>query len=191
MKKKAEKTKQKILNTFVSLCLCSYGQARPNVSEICAELDISRGTFYNHFSGIEEIVDILSQEAMLKYEVMHKELLQINFNRHSGVAEFKAMCKKILMYTTDNRDLLLILLCPEYDFPFRKELRAALSDVIRTVFKYYPEQDQHYISTFAAEGILVMGYSWLCRQDMSMESFSDLLFTLTVDSFQTVMRARM
>jgi AcrR family transcriptional regulator len=60
-------TVQGILNAALA-SLARFGPNRLSVSEICAEANVSRGTFYRYFSGKEEILERLGEHMEHSFE---------------------------------------------------------------------------------------------------------------------------
>jgi AcrR family transcriptional regulator len=56
---KRERTRRRVLDAAFALMGHARG-ASVRIEEICAEAGISRGTFYNYFSGLEQLFDALS-----------------------------------------------------------------------------------------------------------------------------------
>lgn len=183
--KKAEKTRKKIMDTFVILCMQSLGQL-PNVSEICAEMDIYRGTFYNYFSSIDELVETLSHEANKTLELLYEDLIHIKYTEGKIVTETLNPFRRMLENALSQRDTMIVLLCPDYDFSYRKTTISMIYNVVSTIFNNYPKCEQHYISTYTSEGIIRTVYDWLYTQDMSLDAFTDFIFMLTIESFQSL-----
>ena len=58
---KRERTRQRLVDAAFTLIGSDRG-FRVRIEEVCAEAQVSRGTFYNHFSGLEDLFSVLSHE---------------------------------------------------------------------------------------------------------------------------------
>lgn len=181
--KKAEKTRTKIMDTFVALCL-RRPEPIPNVSEVCVEMDIYRGTFYNYFSGIQELVEVMSNEESQNHDLLYESLVQMKWESESDIQLAKAPFRKMLENVSNHRDRMVVLMCPDYDFPYRKTNLKMVYQVIYTMLKAFPEQQRHYVAVYSSEGIVRGVYEWLCKQDMTLDEFTEFFFNLTIESLQ-------
>lgn len=183
--KKAEKTRKKIMDTFVMLCMRSLGTL-PNVSEICSEMDIYRGTFYNYFSGINELVEFLSQDVNKTLELLYEDLLDLEYSDGKILAKTQNPFYRMLKEALCQRNAMVVLLCPDYDFAYRKTTLLMIYNVVDAIFNNYPQNQRHYICAYTSEGVLSAVYDWLYKQDMELKQFSEFVSMLTLESFQSM-----
>ena len=175
--KKSDRTRKKIIDTFYALNVGQTGKLC-TVSEICAEMDISVSTFYCHFSGIREILE-LESNSMMHY--ISEAAGQIQEAEQLSAGTFTMTREKMLAIVRlahSRRRETLLLMRPELNLPFRSYLRALVIEGVNAALMSLPIQTRSYVVEFMTAGIMTDMDKWLREQDMSPEEFVDILFSL-------------
>ncbi|MBQ7736955.1 MAG: TetR/AcrR family transcriptional regulator [Oscillospiraceae bacterium] len=173
-KKKAEKTREKITEAFFRLAFQSMG-VLPNVSEICADMDIYRSTFYNYFSSVEELVDEISRELETELDEHTRGVRELGFRR-SGEMEIFLNNVDVMVHLMKKKRLEhAVLLNPELNLPFRQNFSRKVWSATREVLRDQPQNAAESICDFVTEGVMSSVYQWLLKQDMPIGEFSRLL----------------
>ncbi|RAV76146.1 TetR/AcrR family transcriptional regulator [Aerococcus loyolae] len=95
-RERRDRMHQRLLNAVMT----KYGEfpdyGVPPVEDICKAADVSRATFYKHFSSVEEAIDLLGQQLM---DEMFNSLEQISANRQEPLLRLTAGIQIFLMRT--------------------------------------------------------------------------------------------
>lgn len=184
-KSKSEKTREKIHSTFFSLAFASLGTT-PNVSEICAEMDIYRSTFYNYYSGVDELIDSVSAKLLEEVTAQSIPLLALNELYGASRMDEKTIMLRMIKYLSGKRKQYTVLLCPESAFPFSIEIKKLLKKNFTAALSALPAERRDCAATFIADGLYAAVYSWLKSETLSLDDFVDLLCSLTYDTVRVL-----
>lgn len=176
-KRKAERTKEKIIRAFYKL---NREPDRPlsTVPEICEELDIAVSTFYCYYTGIN---DLISQESEKLKEFWEKSLEHDKFEILMAAKEEpfpREMVSRILQGYLQKKEEHLVLMREDLNLPIRRTLYQFIREITSILAKLYPKVMREYATQFVAEGSLPIILTYLKRDDMSVEAFSELLYSL-------------
>jgi AcrR family transcriptional regulator len=61
------RTRATLLNAALELFGHAHGRAT-RIEDVCAHAQVARGTFYNHFTGIEALLEALSDELIRDFD---------------------------------------------------------------------------------------------------------------------------
>jgi AcrR family transcriptional regulator len=173
-KTKAEKTREKIIETFFSLAFESLG-ILPNVSEICAEMDIYRSTFYNYFSSVDELVDTISRELAEELQKQRQGIRELGLGREGELDQLMNSIDVTVHMMKKKRIEYVVLLCPELNLPFRRAFAKLVSDSAVRLLRHRSAGMQDTTAVFVTEGVMASVYQWLLTQNMTIGEFSRLL----------------
>lgn len=172
--KKAEKTKRQIEDAFFNLAMKTPG-ILPNVSEICAELDIYRSTFYNYYSSIDELVEIVSNEIAEEMERYYRGMIELGTHNADNVWNMKNSVGSIVHFAKKKRRENIVLLNPELNLQYRRDIYNMIATGVRESLFDAPSGIRENTVVFMSEGVLAAIYRWLLYQDMTVGDFSRFL----------------
>ena len=158
-KRKSERTKDKIIRTFYQL---NMETSRPlsTVSQICDELEIAVSTFYCHFCGINDLIEQESAKLIEFWDtILPRETVAY-----------------IIQGYMNRKAEHLVLMRPDLNLPVRQYLYNTIRAATTIHMKFFPEIEREYAITFLAEGSAPAIFSYLSKEDMSVEAFTDLMF---------------
>lgn len=182
--RKSERTEKKIIDTFYALNadptkkLCT-------VSEICAQLDISVSTFYCHFSGIRDILELECAKLMSDFSEAFEAIHESCKHDTAVFVMTRDRMLAIINSAQSKRRECLLLLRPDLDLPFRAYLKKTVTQGVSSALLSLPDYQKNYVVEFMISGILSTMDKWLREQDMSAEDFVDILFALEDSLIQT------
>lgn len=168
--KRMQKTKGAIRSALLGL-LSQKDASRINVSELTEAAEISRKTFYLHYSSVEEAVTELENEIEQK---VITALRQSNFweNRHDLYTVFSQVDKVL----REDADCARYLHSRYARFVMMYKLKAAIK---RTVLEQTrgkveaDESDLDAVTDFAVSGIVSMYYEWLKAQKLTLRQLAE------------------
>lgn len=181
---KSQKTKRKIIRTFYELAETNR-PALPTVQQICAELDISRSTFYFHFAGIEDLIEMEQNRIIQDWEKRQHEIYIRNRAWGADEQANYAILKETLEYAYSIRQEMLFMMRPDMQHGFREEIERLIRE---GVMIYMGRTKVDYMDTvlrFEIGGIYSSVYGWLQDQALPLEEFAGLLAHLQKTSLDT------
>lgn len=164
--KESERTKLLIKKVF--LRYCNEKNQKPNVKELCAQIGINRGTFYNHYESIDDLVSTLMNEADDTMDV-HRSWMKNDL--------YKAVYDITNVFLKE-REIMLVLLNPDLGFPYRNEIKTSIQLHFSQLLYSMNKQDRDYISEFASNGILNTTHKWIKEQVMDHKTFVNFLYSM-------------
>ena len=190
-KTKSEKTRQLIIRSFMEL-MRQKKWDRISVIEICRNADITRGTFYQYFGDIydllEQIEICLIEDLISRYEKCRKRKA-VPAERFLG--KFDTSPPEIYLtwfrFCKDHQDLMIPLLDRKFgDTYFVKKLKRIIGDTVENSMNQEGmAKDQlrdHFIEVFVELHFLA-AQSWLDgdpEEPLSAEDIVNLLNTMRV-----------
>ncbi len=176
-KRKSERTRDKIIDMFYQLNQ-EPGKPISTVPEICDAIEISVSTFYCHFSGIGDLID--HESAKLK------EFWDRHIDNYLRYAETSTpatifthdLVAAIVHGFIDRKKQHLVLLRSDLNLPFRRYMYNIVFKATTVHLKYYSNVQREYAAIFMTEGGFATAISFLARDDMNMDAFTDLLFNI-------------
>lgn len=167
--KKAERTRRKIMDTFLKLAIENDELA--NISQICLSLDLNRSTFYNYFSGIDELIQEIGNDVLNEsYDAYEYARNYAEKYKQTDKFKLEDALIHILEKAEENRMAYLVLTSPKWNFSFKEYLKQGIYDLVMTMFKDEDIQNK-YIAQFVAEGTINTQYKWLHDQDITRSEF--------------------
>ena len=113
--KKAERTRKKIMDTFLKLAI-EYDEL-PNISQICLSMDLNRSTFYNYFSGINELIEEIGNDVFNEsYDAYEYAKSYAEKYKHTDKFKLEDALVYILKKAEENRMAYLVLTSPKWNF---------------------------------------------------------------------------
>lgn len=174
-KRKSERTKDKIIRTFYQL---NMETSRPlsTVSQICDELEIAVSTFYCHFCGINDLIEQESAKLIEFWDTFLDDYMrQADMATPATILPRETVAYIIQGYMNRKAEH-LVLMRPDLNLPVRQYLYNTIRAATTIHMKFFPEIEREYAITFLAEGSAPAIFSYLSKEDMSVEAFTDLMF---------------
>ena len=167
--KKAERTRKKIMDTFLKLAI--ENDELPNISQICLSIDLNRSTFYNYFSGINELIEEIGNDVLNEsYDAYKYAKDYAEKYKHTDKFKLEDALVYILKKAEENRNAYLVLTSPKWNFSFKEYLKQGIYDLVMSMFKDNKIENA-YIAEFVAEGTISAQYKWLHNQDITRMEF--------------------
>ena len=167
--KKAERTRKKITDTFLKLAI--ENDELPNISQICLSIDLNRSTFYNYFSGINELIEEIGNDVLNEsYDAYEYAKDYAEKYKHTDKFKLEDALVYILKKAEENRNAYLVLTSPKWNFSFKEYLKQGIYDLVMSMFKDNKIENA-YIAEFVAEGTISTQYKWLHDQDIARVEF--------------------
>ena len=166
--KRMIRTRDAIRRALLSL-LSQKDAAGIKVSELTEAADISRKTFYLHYSSVNEALDELENE--IEQQVL-AELSQSDL-RHCDLYEIISRVDRVLQQQPayacylSNR-------CSRYFMLYR--LKNAVKNCVKAQMEQdtaAEEEDLDAAADFAVSGVISMYYDWLVAQQVTLRQLSD------------------
>lgn len=172
--KKADKTRKKIINTFLELAL--KNNQLPNVSEICAELDIYRSTFYNYYSGINELMDSIGTEYKDILDKQFQDLLAYtNRTKTTGSFDFSEALRDELDHFMKHRKLYAVFLNPEWCYTYTEYFRKKIYHATLGI-QGKDTLENRYIAEFISAGTIHYLYTIIKNNEQITKEDSDRIW---------------
>jgi AcrR family transcriptional regulator len=130
------------------------------VREITELADVNRGTFYTHYSDVNDLLKQLEDNIFIRLEEIG---LACNPNDSNG--DTFHYLSEILTLVGENSDIFKALICRNGDIDFHKKLFDALKDQYLREFLmiYYPSDRKtiEYYCSFIVSGMLSITQDWI------------------------------
>ncbi|MBE5960974.1 MAG: TetR/AcrR family transcriptional regulator [Lachnospiraceae bacterium] len=181
MKKQPEvtaATRQKLIDAFWSV-FTTKDIDKITIAEITRIAEYNRGTFYEYFVDIYDLLDQVEDDLILQVKGQIEDILEKDFPKDfpKDLSSYSLKCAKIFRQYEDK---IFVLLGPHGDPKFHTKLQ----DAFLTVFNQYaiiPEDIQNldYLITFAFSGIVGMLTHWYEKgKDLTEDEFVKMVQTL-------------
>lgn len=129
------------------------------VAEVCADAQITRGTFYNHFYDVYDV-----------YESVEKEFSDAIIGRMRSIKAYAldyAFYNEILSFISENRDFTAVVVANIGESSLLKQIISYARDKYVTEFtEYYPGMEKTRIDTaftYIVNGSIGLLVEWLKR----------------------------
>jgi AcrR family transcriptional regulator len=150
-----------------------------SVKEICALADISRSTFYTHYSDQNDLLKKTEEEMFAFFDcILNKNTFYKN-DKHGALQ----MLEEILQHIADNNKSIYVLFSENGNANFIKTLFSSLYR--KNIFKYLTdklpnEQTKEYYFMFFVTGTIGIIYHWINNgMNMSIHELAKLIISLT------------
>ncbi len=157
------------MDTFLKLAI--ENDELPNISQICLSIDLNRSTFYNYFSGINELIEEIGNDVLNEsYDAYEYAKSYAEKYKHTDKFKLEDALVYILKKAEENRNAYLVLTSPKWNFSFKEYLKQGIYDLVMSMFKDNKIENA-YIAEFVAEGTISTQYKWLHNQDITRMEF--------------------
>ena len=157
--RRIRKTKNSIRESFMELIM-EKNFSEITVKEIASRADISRRTFYMHYSSIDAILDEMNAE-------LSQRVQQLFYNRdftHAQMSDIKDLfCELNKILNRNYAFYKRLCSLDSYGF-FVQMLNLILKDIIATTLEqtfHLEEQAKHAYSEYISGGIISLYVNWL------------------------------
>ena len=178
-RRKAERTREKIINTFYQLNL-DLTRPLSTVPEICDALDISVSTFYCHFSGINDLIEQESEKLKDFWNDFTEEYKRNATYATPATIFPRELVAAIVRGYLNRRTEHLVLMRPDFNLPFREYLKNLVISNSAIHTKFISKTAAEYVKTYLAEGGTTTIFHYLEKGDMSESDFVDLLYSMSI-----------
>lgn len=148
------------------------------VTELCEEADISRSTFYAHYTDPFDLLHQIERELL---DELNSYLSQFSFI--GGAAESFRFINKIFDYIAANADQCRVVLGENGSISFQKELMLFVSQISIREWQGVEEVDGElidYLSLFGVNGCIGVVQKWLqSGMKKSPAEMAELIIKLT------------
>ncbi|WP_234122586.1 TetR/AcrR family transcriptional regulator [Clostridium hydrogenum] len=131
-----------------------------SIKELCCEAQINRGTFYNHYTDIYDLLKQIEDELQLDFEKALEPLNHIEDELTSTV-----VIAKIFKYIKENIDLYVLTLGEHGDKLFTLKLmnmgKERFIDRYSNNFKSVSKERMEYFCVFISSGCLGILQKWV------------------------------
>ena len=192
--RRVRKTKKQIKEALVKLL-----QTKPiqeiKVSEIADLIDINRGTFYQHYT---DVYDLLAKTEDEVFEELHHLLIETKENvsdqddYHQIQEAFDSFLNILLTYIKNNVDLTKALFGPYGDHVFIMKLQNLVKEEWlenRVKIKAnFNEREFNYLFSYLASGTIQIITSWIqCGMVESPKELAKLIDRIVLKGAQTLL----
>lgn len=156
--KRSVRTKRLIKSTFIDL-LSTKSLDKITVSEISQKSDISRGTFYIHYTDVYDLYEVTVKEALEDLSALFDELYPRDGNNTS---DFSMLANALIKYVLDNMALLSIFTKDGTDTKILAKINNIIIDKFLQLEKCDPTNlNYRTIVSFFGYGLIGTIISWL------------------------------
>jgi len=149
------------------------------IKEICALADISRATFYKHYTDQYDLLKKIEDEAMAFIDNMFKKYTIHKNNSR----ETERMVEEILQYIADNNKSIYVLFSENGDINFQKTLFSSMyqKNYLKShTDKFTDEATKQYYFLFIAMGTVGIICHWINNgMDKSIQELAKLIIGIT------------
>lgn len=129
-----------------------------SVKELSDLVDISRGTFYLHYSDIYDMLARLEDELFLEFH----GILDRTLNPDVAVLSPGTTIREIFIFLERHRDLAQVMMGPHGDLAFVNRLKCLVKDRIYSILiAKQAINDYPYIESFIVSGYIGVIEEWL------------------------------
>ena len=185
MENKQSKGNRKIRYTRMALreSLMELMKTKPisaiSIKEICANADISRSSFYNHYSDQYDLLQKTEGETIAFIDNIHTKY---SFYK-KGTRESLQMMEEVLQYIADNSKSIYVLFSENGDINFQRKIFSSMyqKNVMKSLTDKLPdEQTRQYYYLFIVTGSLGIIYHWIKNgMDKSINELAKMIVNLT------------
>lgn len=141
--KNSLRSKEKIQEAVFELIKEKKGLEKVTISDIVQRADVNRGTFYNHYRNINEVLEDIESKVVVSFEKMLEE------NKESSIAD---QClyffDKLTAFLKENEENLYYIVkyvpMSVFEDLHSRILNSYRTYIIELSSKYIPAEKQHY-----------------------------------------------
>jgi len=149
------------------------------IKEICALADISRATFYKHYTDQYDLLRKTEEEVFTFIEKILKKYAIIKYDKNSTVH----LMEEILQYIADNNKSIYVLFTENGDIHFQKNLFSSLYNLNYLKLltdKFSDEATKQYYFLFIVTGTIGLICHWINNgMDKPIHEMAKLIINLT------------
>lgn len=180
------KTKKAAHSAFINL-LNTNDLETITITDICKLADINRKTFYNHYSGIYQLIDEIEDEIVNKFE----ELLD-QYNINDILNDPRIFFNSMNHVIKDNYEEYIILVSSNYSTGLVTKIVDALKERTSNFFinsKLFDIEHIDYVVTYTISGLVSLYQTVFERNDFDLDSdfFSSLLRNIVMNGITGIM----
>ncbi len=178
-------TKNRLMNALVSLGN-QKGFLETSITEICSLAEVNRSTFYRNFESKDQLLRELEAAYLRSIDLLCQGYHAIDIlDEATVVANCRSIAKKIYAYHVQSKETFRFLMSPSCDPYFRDRLKRLLHYHFQKLLSANvpsPDESMGYAIEFISGGIIDCLYRWILKQDMTEESFADIVTRLIVSA---------
>ena len=165
------KTKRAIKNAFAKLL------SQKDISDIAAEADINRKTFYNYYAGVHEVIDEIENDVVSHFDAALTEIdFKNSLNRPNLIFE------KLTNIINADMDFFGYLLSMNSNVSLSSKITDMLTGKVKTLIMQYVDVDEVHVDImleFMISGMVAVYRRWF-NSDRSepVEEISSQIKTL-------------
>ena len=175
--KQSLNTKQKIIDALIRLEKEHPGKL-PTVMELCQNLGIYRSTFYNYYSSVSEVIDERSEHYIEQMLDTGDKIFAFSPKQSNLKEVEKKIFQNLMTICLNNREELLFLLSPRYNFRLRRELFNRIVKGTYASLSEVSEPFREYNAYYHAAGVVSLAHIWLQNENLSVDQLTDLAINL-------------
>lgn len=180
---KSQQTKYKIMDTYLDL-MCNKNWDKISVKEICSNANITRGTFYQYFSDVYDLLEQIEGPLL-------KELTQAYNNNYENSFNSQILCfdkdfdcnppKQLILwfeFCEKNKKSMKILLSQYGDPYFKTKIKKILNDQVAYMINHdnMPNDGlRHHFTKIFLELHFLTTSSWLNSSDDEFLSINEII----------------
>lgn len=185
--RRIRKTKNSIRESFMELIM-EKNFSEITVKEIASRADISRRTFYMHYTSIDAILDEMNAE-------LSQRVQQLFYNRdftHAQMSDIKDLfCELNEILNRNYAFYKRLCSLDSYGF-FVQMLNLVLKDIIATTLEqtfHLEEQAKHAYSEYISGGIISLYVNWLkTDSDFTLDQLVDIAAQITYGGIRSLVQ---
>lgn len=185
--RRIRKTKNSIRESFMELIM-EKNFSEITVKEIASRADISRRTFYMHYTSIDAILDEMNAE-------LSQRVQQLFYNRdftHAQMSDIKDLfCELNKILNRNYAFYKRLCSLDSYGF-FVQMLNLILKDIIATTLEqtfHLEEQAKHAYSEYISGGIISLYVNWLrTDSNFTLDQLVDIAAQITYGGIRSLVQ---
>jgi AcrR family transcriptional regulator len=150
-----------------------------SIKEICALADISRSTFYTHYTDQYDLLKKTEEETLVFIDNVLKKYVFYKNDKNVALQ----MVEEILQHVVDNNKSIYVLLSENGDINFQKTIFSAMyhKNVLKSLTDKLPdEQTKQYYFMFIVTGTIGLIYHWIkTGMNKSIHELAKLIINIT------------
>lgn len=168
-----EHTKRRIIDAFWSLAI-EKGVTKVNVSDITKRAGINRGTFYEYFLDVNDLIEFVETEILEDYKpkifLLQSEYMQTNprIFLHKMIELITGYDDKFFLLLSTNGD-------PNFFARIKKEMGNSYARIVHS--EKMMEYREYVITLLSSAMLGVLTYWYETGKKISTEELADIIFS--------------